>query len=248
MRLNLLIDWLKRESPDILLLQETKCIDEKFPKEEIEELGYNIAINGQKTFNGVAILSKHRLDEVITEFPNMPLPEQKRYIEAIINVEGKLIRVASIYVPNGQDLDSDKYVYKAEFLDALYNYMRKLQENEEIQVFGGDFNIAHHDNDVYNPKELAHSVLYSFEMRRSLNRFTNSGWFDLFRIKHPDTAQYSWWDYRGGSWHKNMGIRIDYLFGNAKAVDLLSSSEIDQDERGKEKPSDHVPVICEFSL
>lgn len=248
MRKTLVLDWLKTNSPDVALLQETKTLNENFPREEIEDLGYNIALSGQKTFNGVAILSKYPLDEIITEFPNMPNPEQTRYIEALVQKDGRVVRVASVYVPNGQSLDSEKYPYKIEFLKALRQHMEELLKLDEIQVFGGDFNIAHQELDTYSVLETRDTVLFHQDMRLLLNSIMNIGWHDLFRCKHPSSHEYSWWDYRGGAWQKNKGLRIDYLFGSPEAVDLLESAEINHDERGKDKPSDHVPVICELKL
>lgn len=239
-----LIDWLKENTPDIMLLQEIKCLEHNFPKEGLEELGYNVAVHGQKGFNGVAILSKHPFDEVITTFPEVPLADQARYIEAVISAKPHVIRVASVYVPNGQTLDSDKYQYKIEFLEALSAHMKNLLKFDEIQVIGGDFNIARQEIDTYSAEASEDTVLFAPKMRELLSGIINLGWHDLFRCKHPREHQYSWWDYRGGAWHRNKGLRLDYLFGSPEALDVLESAEIDQDERGKERASDHAPVSC----
>lgn len=244
----LLADWIKQNSPDIMLLQEIKCLEHNFPKEEIEELGYNVAICGQKSFNGVAILSKYPFDEVLTTFPEVPLSDQARYIEAVISTKTCAIRVASVYVPNGQTLDSDKYQYKIKFLEAFSSHMERLLKFDEIQVIGGDFNVARQEIDTYSAEATQDTVLFSPKMRELLNGIINLGWHDLFRSKHPHDPQYSWWDYRGGAWRGNKGMRIDYLLGSPEALDVLESVEIDQDERAKARPSDHVPVTCSLKL
>lgn len=247
-RRELVIDWIKTHRPDVLLLQEIKCLEGNFPKEQLEEFGYNIAIRGQKTFNGVAILSLNKIDEIITELPNDPEPEQARYIEAVISNKDGAIRVASVYVPNGQEIGSLKYQYKIKFLDSLNQHLQNILQYNEVQIIGGDFNIAHHNIDTYNPKATENTVLFSQGMRHKFNEIINLGWHDLFRRKHPDEHQYTWWDYRAGSWHRNMGLRIDYLLGSPEVIDILASAEIDHQERGKPKPSDHVPIFCTINL
>lgn len=247
-RKNLLTEWIKNHNPDIILLQEIKTIESNFPKEIFEDLGYNLAICGEKSYNGVAILSKYPFEEIINNFKNNPIPEQARYIEVVITVESKAIRLVSVYVPNGQDFDSEKYQLKIQFLKALQEHMKKVLSFNEIQIIGGDFNIAHEDIDTYNSNESANTVLFAPKMRKMLNGIINAGWHDLFRRKHPHDHQYSWWDYRGGSWHKNRGLRIDYIFGSPEALDTLDSIEYHQDARGKPSPSDHIPIICSLNL
>ncbi|MEQ9115769.1 MAG: exodeoxyribonuclease III [Rickettsiales bacterium] len=242
------LEWVKQENPDIILLQETKCINENFPKEQFEDLGFNVAVHGQKTFNGVAILSKYPLEDIQTQFPDIPNNEQARYIEAVANVNGKVIRVASVYVPNGQDLSSDKYEYKKKFFAALNSHYQKLLSYDEPLLLGGDFNVALENIDTYSIKEWEDTVLFHREIRKIMNDFLNIGMADLFRLQNPGEHQYSWWDYRGGAWQKNKGLRIDYLLGSPEVIDILQNCEINADTRGKEKPSDHAPVTCELSL
>lgn len=242
------IEWIQKENPDVLLLQEIKCINENFPKEPFEDLGYNIALHGQKTFNGVAILSKHPLEDVQIQFPDIPNNDQARYIEAVISMNQKAIRIASVYVPNGQELSSDKYEYKKNFFAALNEHYKKLLSYNEPLILGGDFNVALENIDTYSVKEWEDTVLFHKDIRLVMNKFLNLGMFDLFRLKHPHSHQYSWWDYRQGAWHKNKGLRIDYLLGSAEIVDILQTCEIDSDPRSKDKPSDHAPVICELNI
>ncbi len=247
-RLEILLTWLEKYKPDIVLLQETKCINEKFPRSEIEELGYNIAIHGQKTYNGVAILSFSPIDEFHTELPSNPRPEDARYIEAIISVKKGAIRVASVYVPNGHELGSEKYKMKLDFMDALYNHMESLKELDEICVIGGDFNVAPEDMDVYSPDTLKTTVLFDLAIRKKFRSLTNLDYIDAFRASNPTEEQFTWWDYRGGSWQKNKGARIDHLLLSPYASDLLTKSYVHSDLRNKDKPSDHIPVICELSI
>ena len=174
--------WLDTEKPDIVLLQELKCINEAFPRDQIEDLGYNIAIHGQKTYNGVAILSKMPLSDIITDFPNNPIPDEARYIEAFVNLPNGAIRVASVYVPNGQDLFSEKYQIKLKFLDALADYYQSLTQAEEMLVIGGDLNIAIAEEDVYNPALLSESICFSGAERRMLRKFISTGLIDAYRM------------------------------------------------------------------
>lgn len=247
-RLETLLIWLEKYKPDIVLLQETKCINEKFPHSEIEELGYNIAIHGQKTYNGVAILSLNPIDEFHTELPSTPKPEDARYIEAIISVNKGAIRVASVYVPNGHELGSEKYKTKLKFIDALYSHMASLKTLDEICVIGGDFNVAPEEMDVYSPDTLKDTVLFDLTIRKKFRALTNLDYSDAFRALNPKEEQFTWWDYRGGSWQKNKGARIDHLLLSPYASDVLTKSYVHYDLRNKNKPSDHIPVICELSI
>lgn len=245
-RKNLVLGWVKENKPDVLLLQETKCIDELFPREDFEDLGYNIALKGQKTFNGVAILSLHPIDDIVTELPNSPLPEHARYIEAVISVEGGAVRVVSVYVPNGESLDSDKYQYKLKFYDALNEHLQSLLELEEETVVGGDFNVAPEEIDTYSVDATIDTVLFDLQARKKLRSLINLGMYDAYRLKHPNEPQFSWWDYRKGAWPKNQGLRIDHLLLSPEAADKLQGADMDHKMRGKDTPSDHIPVICEI--
>lgn len=244
-RISSLLAWLEEESPDIILLQELKCQTETFPYQEIEDLGYNIAVHGQKTYNGVAILSKFPLSDIITDFTNNPIPLEARYIEALVNFSSGAMRVASVYVPNGQDINSDKYPIKLEFLKKLTEYYQLFKE--EALVIGGDFNIALTDLDVHDPISLNNSILFSIKEKQELRRFISSGLIDLYRINNIDDG-YTWWDYRANSFTKNNGLRIDYLFGNPEAAEICNSCFVAKKWRGKEKASDHAPVTAIFNL
>ena len=243
-RLENLLNWLVQERPDIVLLQELKCVTEAFPYQMIEDLGYNIAVNGQKTYNGVAILSKYPLTDSITTFENNPVPDEARYIEALVNFNNCAITVASVYVPNGQALDSEKYSIKLEFLKYLAEHYRKLLTNPEIIVVGGDFNVALNEIDVYDADKLDETILFSSQERKSLRQFMSVGLIDSYRMHHPEEKDdcYTWWDYRGNSFGLNNGMRIDYLFCSPEAAQINISSFVSKECRSKCKPSDHIPV------
>jgi exodeoxyribonuclease-3 len=249
-RLSHLLDWLKNSRPDIVLLQELKCVDDAFPAMEIEELGYNIAVHGQKTYNGVAILSKFPLEDVRKGLPGDDTDEQARYIEAVASFSGHAVRVASVYVPNGQTADSDKFQYKLRFLNRLVTHSKTLVEYQEMLVIGGDYNIAPSDADVHNPKAWEGSVLTNDDVRRQFRRLCNTGLFDAFRLLHPDATEnhFSWWDYRAGAFARNDGLRIDHLMLSSIASDKLVSCEVAKDVRALEKASDHAPVVASFKL
>ena len=250
-RLHNVVKYLEKDKPDIVLLQELKCLEEKFPKMEIEDLGYNLAIFGQKTYNGVAILSKFPIDEtdIIRGIPEFK-DENSRYIEASISVENSAIRVASVYVPNGQSVGSEKFEYKMRFFDALYNHMKNLSSYDEKIIIGGDFNVAPEDIDVYDPKSLANSVCFHPDEQAKYRQLENSGtgYTELWRANNPDKQAFSWWDYRGGAYNYNKGLRIDFLFANPLACDNVLNCFIEQETRGWEKASDHAPVVCEIEV
>ncbi len=250
-RLAHLTQWLREDAPDIVLLQELKCMDEAFPAMEIEELGYNIATHGQKTYNGVAILSKFPLEDIQRGLPGNEEDPQARYIEAVASLPGSAIRVVSVYVPNGQTTDSEKYPYKLSFLDKLVAHTKTLTSYGEILVIGGDYNIAPADNDVHDLAAWHGSVLTHDDVRRQFRRLINSGLFDAFRLKHPDDDSanaYSWWDYRAGAFQKDNGLRIDHLLISSQAADKLSDCRVIKKLRALEKASDHAPVLGEFAL
>ncbi len=248
MRLSALLDWLKTYKPHVVLLQEIKCETEKFPKESIEELGYNLAIHGQKGFNGVAILSLFPIDDFSTQLTRSPLPDHARYVEAIISIPKSAIRVGSIYVPNGDSLDSPKYQHKLEFFDAFNAYCAELLKRDEYIVIGGDFNVAPEEIDTFNPDASQGSVLFDLAVRKKFRSLSNLGMYNAFRLMHPSVQQFSWWDYRQGAWQRNLGMLIDHLLLSPSSADKLKSVEIHSNMRGLEKPSDHVPIMCELVL
>lgn len=244
-RLPHLIEYLRGDNaPDILLLQELKCTNDTFPYMEIEDAGYNIAAHGQKTYNGVAILSRYPIDDVIKELPGETEDDHARYIEAVISLDKKAIRVASIYVPNGQSPDSDKFQYKMRFFDRLYNHINNLLQYDEALILGGDYNVAPGNIDVYDPKELNGTTCFHIDERRKFHKLLGLGLTDAYRAIHNNKQQFSWWDYRAGCWQGNKGMRIDHLLLSPEAADMLANSDIYMEPRGKEKPSDHTPVWC----
>jgi len=246
-RLEHLQKYLQDFKPDILLLQELKCVTENFPYVEIEELGYNIAAHGQKTYNGVAILSKFPLEDIRTGLDGAGLngqnpDEQARYIEAVTGG----FRVASVYVPNGQAVGTDKFDYKMRFFDRLREHAIELLKYNEKLVIGADYNVAPADIDVYDPKSLAGSVCFHPAEQEKFRALEFLGLTDAFRAANPHGQQFSWWDYRGGSWEHGKGMRIDHLLLSPQAADCLISCATEETPRGWEKPSDHAPVAGVF--
>lgn len=246
-RLPNLLEWLDNTSVDIVLLQELKCMNEKFPAMEIEERGYNLAIHGQKTYNGVAILSKFPLSDIMTTIDGNEDDPQSRYIEAVASLPGKAVRVASVYVPNGQEVGSDKFVYKLGFLEKLRAHWQTRLAYREEAVLGGDFNCAPDPVDVYDASRLDGSVCYHHEERTRMRALLNLGMYDAWRMLNPTKQQFSWWDYRGDGYGRGHGLRIDHILTSPHATDQLRSCVIDENPRAKERPSDHAPVIATFA-
>jgi len=241
-RLDGLITWLEQTQPDVACLQEIKSQDEGFPSERFEELGYNVAVHGQKSFNGVAILSKKPFDEINKGLPGDDTDEQARYLEAVFSTEGSVVRVASIYLPNGNLVDSDKFPYKLVWMERLRDHARNLLAHEEPFVLAGDYNTIPTDDDVYDPEAWKGDALFKPETLEKFHTLVNLGLTDAYRACHHETHQYTFWDYQRGAWQKDHGIRIDHLLLSPQAADLLQTCEIDRFTRGWEKPSDHVPV------
>ena len=242
-RLPRVLEWLKEAAPDVALLQETKTVDENFPELEIGDLGYNIAVAGQKSYNGVAILSKRPLEDVITRLPGDDDDDQARYIEAVTGG----LRVASIYLPNGNPVDGPKFPYKLAWMDRLYDHAKALLGHEETLVLGGDYNIAPTDADVYDPPAWADDALCRLEARSRFRAILHLGLTEAYRALHTAPGAYSFWDYQKGRWQRDEGLRIDHLLLSPQAADRLLACDIDKTPRGhKEKPSDHTPVWCEL--
>jgi exodeoxyribonuclease-3 len=241
-RLPNVLAWLKSSAPDVLLMQELKTTEDKFPQMELSALGYNAAIFGQKTWNGVAILSKHKITDVKMGLPGDKADEQSRYIEA--TVEG--IRIASIYLPNGNPVDSEKYPYKLKWMDRLHAHVKDLLSDEQPLVLGGDYNIIPEDRDCYDPKVWQDDALFRLESRRKFRALTYLGLTDAFRVNNDKDHQYSFWDYQAGAWQQNNGIRIDHFLLSPQAADLLEDCTIDSAPRGQEKASDHTPVVLKL--
>jgi exodeoxyribonuclease III len=245
-RIETLLHWLKDANPDVCCLQETKCPDESFPAEPIESLGYNVAVHGQKGFNGVAILSKRPFDEVIRALPGDDGDAQARYLEAVIPGEQSVVRVASIYLPNGNPLGSEKFAYKLAWMDRLANLAQGRLGLEEPLVLAGDFNVIPTPLDARTPARWVDDALFQPETRARFRALVHLGFTDAVRALNPTTGLYTFWDYQAGAWQKNEGIRIDHALLSPQAADRLMGCRIDKQVRGWEKPSDHVPVVIEL--
>ncbi|HEX2580963.1 MAG TPA: exodeoxyribonuclease III [Dongiaceae bacterium] len=251
-RLIHVLDWLKTAKPDVALLQEIKCQDHDMPIMEIEELGYNTAVCGQKSYNGVAILSRSPLHIERRGLPNNGDDDQARYIEAVIdNPEGKrhkAFRVASIYVPNGNPVGTEKYPYKLRFMERLAGHARQLLALEEPVVLGGDYNVAPADIDVYDPVAWRDDALCLPETRAKFRTLLHAGYVDALRAMDPASVRYTFWDYQQGRWQHDQGLRIDHLLLSPQAADRLSECAVDRAPRAGIKPSDHTPIWCRLDL
>lgn len=249
-RLPHLLQYLRADNaPDVLMLQELKSVDDQLPAMEIEELGYHIAAFGQKTYNGVAILSKLPLENVQRGLPGREDDEQARYIEADVRIsETQTVRVASVYVPNGNAVDSDKFVYKMHFFDTLESHFKGLSAEHGFVVIGGDYNVAPFPIDVYDPKRLDGTVCYHPREREKIRRILNLGFTDVFRALHGHKQEFSWWDYRNNSWKANHGMRIDHLLVSPQVMDRASTCETVLALRDLEQASDHAPVAAVFDF
>ncbi len=242
-RVGHVLDWLAETNPDVVLLQETKVEDHKFPAFEIEDRGYNVVTLGQKTYNGVAILSKSPIEDVLRGLPGDPSDEQARYLEATIGG----MRIASLYLPNGNPVASDKFPYKIGWMERLRDRVHGLLDEEETFVLGGDYNICPDDIDVYDPGDFAADALCQPESRGLFREILHMGVTEAYRALHPNEVAYTFWDYQRRSWEKNHGVRIDHLLLSPQAADRLIRAGIDSDMRSRERASDHVPLWCEFA-
>jgi len=247
-RIDHLVAWLSERAPDIVCLQETKSTDETFPREPIEALGYNVAIHGQKTFNGVAILSKLKFDEVTVGLPGDPEDDHARFIEAVVSTKSGVMRVASIYLPNGNPPDTEKYSYKLKWMDRLFKYASQRLELEEPLILAGDYNVIPTAADVPNPEAWLGDALFKPQTRERFRSLVNLGFADAIRATSDAPGLYTFWDYQAGAWQKNLGLRIDHLLMSPQAADRFTAAGIDKHMRGREKPSDHVPVWAELAI
>lgn len=244
-RLPHLLRWLREAAPDVVLLQETKIPDEGFPALEIGDLGYNVASAGQKSFNGVAVLSKRPIEVLARGLDGDPTDLQARYLEVFTCG----LRVASLYVPNGNPVDTGKFLYKLGWLQRLRARVEVLLASEDAFVLGGDYNIVPDDRDVYDPAAWRADALCRPESRAALRRLVHLGLTDAIRALAPDAAgPYTWWDYRAGAWAADQGLRIDHLLLSPQAADCLRAAGVDRSPRGWERPSDHTPVWCRLQV
>ncbi len=246
-RMETLLAWLKEAEPDVVCLQEIKSQDEQFPALEIEAAGYHVETHGQKGFNGVAILSKSKPDEVVRGLPGDPADEQARYMEAVFSIDGGAIRIASLYLPNGNPIGTDKFKYKLAWMERLHLHAESRLRLEEPLVLAGDYNVIPEPRDARHPELWTGDALYQPESRDAFVRLVNLGFTDAVRAVTDDTV-YTFWDYQAGAWQKNNGIRIDHALLSPEAARRLVAVRIDKHVRAWEKPSDHVPVVVTLNL
>lgn len=247
-RLESALAYLKQEQPDVICLQEIKSVTEGFPSEAFEELGYHCAVHGQKGFNGVAILSKLPLEEAKTGLPGNDADDQSRFIEAVISVPSGIVKVASIYAPNGNPIGTEKFLYKLGWLQRLREHFKTLLAEEVPFVMAGDYNIIPEPMDAKRPAAWTGDALFQPETRAAYRTMLNDGLTDAIRLCHPEPGVYTFWDYQAGAFQKDDGIRIDHLLLSPQASDRLVSAGVDRFTRAWEKPSDHVPAWVELDL
>ncbi len=255
-RVNALADWLDEAQPDVAVLQEIKSVDEAFPREMFEERGYNVETHGQKSFNGVAILSKLPLEDVRRGLPGDDSDEQARWIEATV-VGKQAIRICGLYLPNGNpvELNDDgtpvaggKYAYKLDWMERLKARAAELMAEEMPALMAGDYNIIPQAEDAKRPEAWREDALHRPESRAAFQRIVNLGFTEAFRARTRGPGHYTFWDYQAGAWNRDDGIRIDHFLLTPQAADLLRDCQIDKDIRGREKPSDHVPIWVDLDL
>lgn len=248
-RLPNVLDWLKAARPDVACLQEIKTVDEAFPSMELEDLGYNVKTVGQKSYNGVAILSRLPIEEVaMTALPGDESDDQARYIEAVISAQSSPVRIASIYLPNGNPAPGPKFDYKIAWMKRLHARAAALLAFEEPVILAGDYNVIPRESDVHDPAAWEGDALTRPESRDAFSAIKWLGYADAFEQADGRAHQYTFWDYQAGAWNKNNGIRIDHLLMSPQAGDRLKSVQIDSSVRGREKASDHVPITGVFDL
>ncbi|MFU0503750.1 exodeoxyribonuclease III [Pseudaminobacter sp. NGMCC 1.201702] len=247
-RLGNLLTWLKASDPDIVCLQEIKSVDDQFPRAEIEALGYHVETHGQKGFNGVAILSKIRFDEVNRGLPGDDGDEQARFIEGVFSTDQGVLRVVSLYLPNGNPIDTEKFSYKLSWMTRLEKWAEQRLLLEEPLLLCGDYNVIPEPIDARNPEAWLDDALFQPESRQAFRRLLNLGFTEAIRAVTDAPDTYTFWDYQAGAWQKNNGIRIDFLLLSPEAANRFASASIEKHVRAWEKPSDHVPVAAELGF
>jgi exodeoxyribonuclease-3 len=245
-RIDLLMTWLKECQPDIVCLQEIKCVDDAFPRLEIEALGYNVVTHGQKTFNGVALLSKLKFDETKSGLSGDDEDAHARFLEGVVTLKNGVLRIACLYLPNGNPVGTEKFDYKLAWMRRLHAHAKSLLAFEEPLVIAGDYNVIPEARDVANPEAWLGDALFRPESRAAFRALKNLGLADAYMQADGAPGGYTFWDYQAGAWPRNLGIRIDHLLLSPQAADRLTGLVIHRDERDKEKPSDHVPVVGHF--
>ncbi|MFM7142519.1 MAG: exodeoxyribonuclease III [Alphaproteobacteria bacterium] len=241
-RAEAVLAWTKEHRPDVLCLQEIKCLDEQFPRSDFEELGYRVETFGQRTYNGVALLSREPASEIVRGLPDDDREAQRRVIAA--TVAG--VRIWNVYVPNGQAVGSEKWAYKLDWLGRLRTALEgSIAEHREVVVCG-DFNVGPEPRDVYDPDKVADDVLFHADVRAALASILDLGFVDTFRLHHDEAGAFSWWDYRLNAFKRRMGFRIDLVLATRALAERCSGCEIDVEPRRREQPSDHAPVVATF--
>jgi exodeoxyribonuclease-3 len=247
-RLDNMLGWLKGSTPDIVCLQETKCVDEAFPREAFESLGYNVAVHGQKAFNGVALLSKLPFDEVAPGLIGDDGDVEARFLEALVSTRIGVLRVVSLYLPNGNPPETDKYAYKLKWMDRLIAFSHERLKLEEPLVLAGDYNVIPTAADARRPEAWSKDALFLPRTREKFRALTNLGLTDAIRAVSDSHNLYTFWDYQAGAWAKDDGIRIDHLLLSPQAADRLLDAGICRHVRSWDKPSDHVPVWVDLDI
>ena len=238
--------WLNEAKPDVVCLQEIKCEDHAFPSAHFEELGYAAHIHGQKTYNGVALLSRLPVEGITRGLPGDATDEQARFISGTVIEGTKAVRVASLYLPNGNPAPGPKYDYKLVWMKRLQAHAAEQLRHEEPFVLAGDYNVIPASQDARNSQNWTTDALFLPQTRNAFRELLALGLTESYRALHPAKVEYSFWDYQAGAWPKNNGIRIDHLLLSPQAADMLVAVEIHKDTRGHDKPSDHVPVMIEL--
>ena len=244
-RLDNIIKYINLSSPDILLLQEIKTEKKNFPYESFKQLGYESYVHGQKSYNGVSILSKRKIKEINTNLPGDKI-KQSRIISTDIKIKNKIVNLINIYVPNGNPVDTDKYFYKINWLNLLIKDLKKKIDVGNNIIIGGDFNILPENIDSYAPEKYLNDALFRVEIRKKYREMINLGLIDVFRNFNKKEGNYTFWDYMQGSWQKNNGLRIDHFLISNSLLELVKKIEIKKKIRSQIKPSDHVPLECTF--
>jgi exodeoxyribonuclease-3 len=244
-RAQIVHDWLAKDGPDVALLQELKSTDEALPREIFEEAGYDVHSHGQKGFNGVAIASKVALEDVSRGLPGMEEDEQARWIEATV-VGREAVRLCCLYLPNGNPAPGPKYDYKLRWMEALAARAEALLAAEEVAVMAGDYNVIPQEEDVARPDVMREDALFLPQTHAAFRRIVNAGWTDAFRARTQGPGHYTFWDYQGGAYDRNHGLRIDHALLSPRCADLLQGAWIERDLRARPKPSDHTPLWIEL--